>query len=82
MAAPGLTLNTHGKNCLRAFIFALSGTDIMESQLDYLCSKELVDHCLRFPDYRNREDCANHCLTDLGMQTAKRYFPKFRNWDQ
>ena len=78
MRKPGLTLNSHGKQCLGQFLYSISAGNLLTSQLDYLVKKGLVDSILEYRDWRNREDCAGHCLTDLGMETAKRYFPKFR----
>jgi hypothetical protein len=69
-----LTLNQHGKRCLRAFILAISGTDIMGSQMDYLYNKDLVDYATKFADRKGRHELAGHCLTDLGIATVKHYF--------
>lgn len=77
-----MTLNAHGKYCLSAFIYAISGTDLLTSQLDYLVGKDLVDNRDKFNDWMEREEVAAYCLTDLGMHTAKHYFPKFTNWDK
>ncbi len=78
---PGLTLNAHGKHCLKSFLYALSSSDLDTSQMDYLIKKDLIDSVTKYKDWRDREECARHCLTDLGMETAKRYFPNYKNWD-
>lgn len=72
-----LTLNAHGKSCLENFIYAISGSDVWSSKLDYLISKGLVDHSINYRDYKEREEVAGHCLTDLGLHTVVHYFPKF-----
>lgn len=76
-----LALNQHGKHCLRMFLYAIGGTDLLTTQLDYLVSKELVDIRSKFSDVRDREHIAGYCLTDLGMYTAAHYFPKFTDWN-
>ena len=73
-----LTLNQHGKTCLMAFLHSISASDLLTTQLDYLHRKQLVDYQGKFPDYKDREPIANECLTDLGIETTKHYFPKFR----
>jgi hypothetical protein len=75
-----MTLNKHGKYCLNAFICAISGTDISTTQVDYLFNKELISYQLEFKDYQKREPIVGYCLTDLGIETAKHYFPNFKRW--
>lgn len=72
-----LTLNQHGKNCLSGFIHALSGTDLLSSQIDYLYRKDLIGSNVNFKDKHNREELAGYCLTDLGIETLLHYFPKY-----
>lgn len=72
-----LTLNAHGKDCLHSYLAAISANDLRTSQLDYLYNKELVDYATRYSDAKEREELAGHCLTDLGLNTAKHYFPNY-----
>lgn len=72
-----LILNQHGKRCLWTFISALSGTDILTSQIDYLYRKDLIISSIQCNDYRNREELAGYCLSDIGIETVLHYFPKF-----
>jgi hypothetical protein len=71
-----VTLNSHGKRCLESFICALSGMDILTTQMDYLLDKELVEPCTRYDTKEKirRHEVAYKCLTDLGLETAKHYF--------
>ena len=71
-----LTLNVHGKYCLRAYLLSISASDLLTTQLDYLFKKELVDYADNFKDSENRCYLANHKLTDLGINTSKHYFPR------
>jgi hypothetical protein len=77
-----LTLNSHGKNCLKSFLCAISGTDVMTTQMDYLWDKDIVEPSLKYDtkEKLRRHEIANKCLTDLGIKTAKHYFPKFSQW--
>lgn len=78
-----MTLNAHGKGCLIQFLLCISGTDIRDTQIDYLMNKELIDTKLNYKtDWKDREDIAGYCLTDLGMHTARHYFPGFTYWDK
>jgi len=69
-----MTLNAHGKRCLKSFIFAISAGDVLTTQMDYLNDKGLIDYRSKYPDYRNRHPVSLECLTDLGLATAKHYF--------
>lgn len=71
-----LTLNQHGKRCLHAYVCAISASDLLTSQLDYLNKHGLTDYKSKFPDCKNRHPVALECLTDLGIETVKHYFPK------
>jgi hypothetical protein len=75
------TLNAHGKCCLKSFIFAISGTDLLTSQLDYLYRNDFVKEKINLPNWKEREEIAGYALTDLGVHTAAHYFPKFTDWD-
>jgi hypothetical protein len=70
-----ITLNAHGKYCLERYLFAISASDLLTSQLDYLFKKDLVDYANNLDDSVNRQYLANHKLTDLGIETARHYFP-------
>lgn len=70
-----MTLNQHGKFCLKAYVTAISGLDITESQLDYLHARGLTDYASKLPDAKKRCPVAMEALTDLGTETAKHYFP-------
>jgi hypothetical protein len=69
-----MTLNQHGKQCLKAYLFALPPSDLLTSQLDYLNKKGLTDYSTKFNDADKRHPLALECLTDLGLETAKHYF--------
>lgn len=71
-----LTLNQHGKFCLKMYICALSASDILTSQMDYLFSKDLVGYNSDFKDPKRRDPVGCYCLTDLGIETVKHYFSK------
>jgi hypothetical protein len=71
-----LKLNSHGKRCLRAYLFAISATDLITTQLDYLNKKGLTDYVSKFKDREKRHPLAGECLTDLGIETAYHYFKK------
>ena len=68
-----LTLNQHGKDCLLAWVCAISASDIRTSQLDYLYRKGIVDYSLNNP--MTRTEFAGHSLTDAGVETIKHYYP-------
>ena len=72
-----LRLNQHGKDCLSAWVHAISASDLRTSQLDYLYKKDLIDYSLNVGVKRN--EIAGHCLTDLGINTIKHYFPYDKN---
>lgn len=72
-----ITLNQHGKKCLKSFLSALSSSDVLTSEIDYLNKKGLTDYKTKYPDYKNRNPISLECLTDLGIETAKHYFPKY-----
>lgn len=72
-----MTLNAHGKGCLENFLYSISANDVFETKLDYLYKKCLVDYATHFRDLSNREEVANHALTDIGIATAKHYFPRY-----
>ena len=72
-----LNLNSHGKNCLRSFVLALSSSDLTNSQIDYLLGKGLIASGLKFKDAKERELTAGYCLTDLGIATVKHYIPRY-----
>ena len=72
-----LTLNAHGKKCLKGFILSLSASDLKTSEAYYLQDLDLIESILKFKDASNRHECANKCLTDLGIHTVAHYFPKF-----
>lgn len=77
-----LTLNQHGKYCLRAFLLSIAGTDMLTSQLDYLFNKDLVDYMINYKDANKRIILAGHCLTDLGIETVKHYYPQYKlKWE-
>jgi hypothetical protein len=73
-----LTLNSHGRKCLKSYLTALSGTDLMTSELDYLNKKGLTDFKSRFRGLKGRNPIATEALTDLGVHTADHYFPGLR----
>ena len=70
-----LKLNGHGKNCLRNYLFAFSNNDVYTTKLDYLWSKGLVGSTHGVFDLKKRCQRTHNCLTDLGVETAKHYFP-------
>lgn len=51
----------------------------MASQLDYLYKKDLVAYQNDYKDPQHRCLLAGHCLTDLGIETVKHYFPKYQS---
>ena len=71
-----LTLNSHGKQCLKNYIHAISASDLLTTQLDYLNKNGLTDYKNNFTDWNKRHPVSIECLTDLGLATAKHYFPK------
>ncbi len=77
-----LTLNSHGKNCLWTFITAISAQDMLTTQLNYLYDKDLASWNNKLTPHPDRErlGSSHHVLTDLGIETAKHYFPKFKKW--
>lgn len=75
-----MKLNSHGKYCLERFLGSISASDLLTRQLDYLYNKDLIGYALDFKDFKEREPLANHCLTDLGIETAKHYFPNYKYW--
>ena len=75
-----MKLNSHGKYCLERFLGSISASDLLTTQLDYLYNKDLVGYARDFDNYKEREPIAHYCLTDLGIETAKHYFPNYKNW--
>lgn len=73
-----LTLNAHGKRCLKNYLSALSASDVLTTQMDYLNKKGLIDYKSNFPDWKKRSPVSIECLTDLGLATAKHYFPQYK----
>lgn len=72
-----ITLNAHGKRCLKAYLSALSSSDLLTSQLDYLNRNGITDYHSQYKDYEKRYPLAGECLTDEGIETAKHYFEKY-----
>jgi hypothetical protein len=77
-----ITLNAHGKGCLENYLYALSTNDVWQSKMDYLHRKGITEYASLHPHtdkYRERRSC--DCLSDIGIETAAHYFPKYTNWD-
>lgn len=73
-----LTLNSHGKYCIKSFALALGASDVTTSQIDYLYDKDLIDYTGNFNgDLENRKECGLYALTDLGIATVKHYLPYY-----
>lgn len=77
-----LTLNAHGKDCLRNFTHSLSALDVWTSKMDYCFNKGLISYSQEYKDSNFRHPIANHCLTNLGIETAAHYFPNYDHWDR
>lgn len=76
-----VTLNAHAKACLKSFLYAISASDILTSQIDYLYKNDFIREKITMPSWKEREEIAGYALTDLGIYTATHYFPKFTDWD-
>jgi hypothetical protein len=77
-----ITLNAHGKDCLQNYLFALSTNDVFQSKMDYLHRKGITEYASAHESTkRYREPRACDCLSDIGIETAAHYFPKYTNWE-
>lgn len=72
-----ITLNQHGKWCLRMWVMALSANDVTSTAMFYLLDKGILDGKENFKDSKDRVELAGKCLTDAGLETVKHYIPNY-----